>query len=403
MTINPYSFNVPGTVIGRSAAAPVQPKAEEVPRPREMDLERGINFYADYSGCGFWRMIWPEHILNAYQKMVVHGTTVMCFDDNWYGYCKTIRIQRQATPGQLQFVKYIRSICDKHNIKLIYEIDDIVFKEDIPHYNKFRGAFTDPSIRESAQAIMSMCDEITVTCDFMREYYMAKTGHKNITVIPNYMPKFWMGHCYDEKAVGRNFEKNKKKPRILYPGSGAHFDVDNRVKQKDDFGHVVEDVIKSRKKYQWVFLGGYPKLVEGYIRSGEMEFVPWMHLYDYPQAVSNLNPNVIVAPLCNNTFNKAKSDLKYIEAGAFGIPAVCQDIETYQNAPYRFTTGAEMIDQIDAVTADKSTYMKIGRAGNRVAQTRWLENSDNIDKYLELYSYPYADPRRLLLNKQNNL
>ena len=189
----------------------------------------------------------------------------------------------------------------------------------------------------------------------------------------------------------------------LYPGSGAHFDVDNRVKQKDDFGHVIDAVIKTRKKYKWVFLGAYPLSLQQYIKSGEMEFQPWMQLYDYPQAILNLKPNVLVAPLCDNTFNKAKSDLKYIEACAFGIPAVCQDLDTYQNAPYKFVTGDEMIDQIEAVTKDKSTYMKISRAGNRLAQTRWLENPENIDKYLELYSYPYADVNRKLLNKQNGL
>ena len=403
MIVNPYAVNVPGTVIGRQqpmAQAPVN----RLQRPKEMDLPRALNFYADYSGCGFWRMIWPEHILNAYQKMVVHGSTVMTFDDKWLTTnAKSLRVQRQATPHQLEYAKFLRQIADKNNMHMIYEIDDIVFEEDIPHYNKFRGAFTDPAIRESSQAIMSLCDEITVTCDFMKEYYKSKTGHKQVTVIPNYIPKLWMGHCYDEKVVSRNFDKNRKRPRILYPGSGAHFDVENRAKQQDDFGHVLDAVIKTRKKYKWVFLGGYPLSLQQYIQSGEMEFQPWTELYEYPSAVLNLKPNVLVAPLCDNNFNRAKSDLKYIEACALGIPAVCQDLDTYQNAPYRFVTGDEMIDQIDAVTKDKSTYMKIGRAGNRLAQTRWLESPNNIDKYNELYRYPYGAPERVLLNKQNGL
>ena len=190
----------------------------------------------------------------------------------------------------------------------------------------------------------------------MKEYYKAKTGHNNVTVIPNYIPKFWMGNFYDEKEVSRNFDKNRKKPRILYPGSGAHFDVDGRVKHQDDFGHVIDAVIKTRKKYQWVFLGAYPIPLKQYIISGEMEYVPWMSLYEYPAAIKKLKPNVLVAPLQDNTFNRAKSDLKYIEACAFGIPAVCQDITTYENAPFRFSSGDDMIDQIQAVTKDKNTY-----------------------------------------------
>lgn len=47
------------------------------PKPQELGLPRFMNYYADYSGCGHWRMIWPEQVMNAHNKAVVHGTTVM--------------------------------------------------------------------------------------------------------------------------------------------------------------------------------------------------------------------------------------------------------------------------------------------------------------------------------------
>jgi O-antigen biosynthesis protein len=393
--------SVPGTIMGVTPNRGVSHQPEKLPPPPESQLPRGINFYADYSGCGYWRMLWPEQILTAYHKMVIHGSTVMCFDEGWYRDVKAIRVQRQATPGQLKFVKFLKDLSQKYGFRLIYEIDDIIFKEDIPDYNKFKAAFTDPVIRETAQEIMSLCDEVTVTCDFMKQYYLEKTPNKNITVIPNYMPRFWMGNFYDEKSLGRNFEKNRKKPRVLYPGSGAHFDVDNRVKQQDDFGHVVDHVIKTRKKFKWVFLGAFPLKVRPYIQSGEMEFIQWNHLYDYPYAISNIKANVLVAPLCDNVFNRAKSDLKYIEACAYGLPSVCQDIDTYANAPYRFTTGDEMIDQIDSVVKDKSTYMKISRKARGYAETRWLESEENIGKYYELYTTEYNSPDRKYINSVN--
>ena len=52
-------------------AMPNMPKQKEAPRPPELDLPRALNYYADYSGCGFWRMIWP---LGATSKLV--GITV---------------------------------------------------------------------------------------------------------------------------------------------------------------------------------------------------------------------------------------------------------------------------------------------------------------------------------------
>ena len=47
----------------------------------------------------------------------------------------------------------------------------------------------DPEIRKNCQEIMSLCDEVTVTCPFMKQYYMEKTGHKHVTIIPNFPPK----------------------------------------------------------------------------------------------------------------------------------------------------------------------------------------------------------------------
>jgi hypothetical protein len=138
-------------------------------------------------------MIWPEQVMNAHNKAVVHGTTVMNVDERYYVQTKGVRIQRQATPQQLEFVKWLRQVADKNNFRLIYEIDDICFHEDIPDYNKYKTAFTDPNIRKSAQEMMAICDEITVTCPFMRDYYKDKTGNKNVTVVPNFMPKFWLG------------------------------------------------------------------------------------------------------------------------------------------------------------------------------------------------------------------
>jgi len=398
--------SVPGTVIGKTQLSPspsqlpiVNPgvSKKELPRPAELDLPRALNYYADFSGCGFWRMAWPEHVLDAHQKAVVHGSTCMILDERSYQNLESVRVQRQATEHQLKFVQFLRGISQKHNFRLLYEIDDIVFHEDIPDYNKFKAAFVDPKIRKCAEEIMKTCDEITVTNDFMKEYYMDKTGNKNITVIPNYPPKFWLGNFYDEDRISKVYSKRKRKPRILYAGCGAHFDVDNNVNQRDDFHHVIDTVIKTRKKFQWVFLGAYPLKLTPYIRSGEIEFHQWTRLYEYGQTIHSLRVNAMIAPLENNTFNKAKSDIKYVEASAFGLPAICQDLCTYENAPYKFNTGDEMIDQLDDVLSDKVKYMKICRKARAYADTRWLESDNNIDKYLELYTIPFQDPKRKLL------
>jgi hypothetical protein len=375
------------------------------PTPAQPDNipDRGINYLADYSGCGHWRLIWPEMLLNAHNKMTMHSTTVMCLDPRYYIHTKAVRVQRQATEHQLKFVQFLKQLGQQQGFRLIYEIDDLVFHEDIPDYNKFKTAFIDPNIRKQAQAIMSECDEITLTCKFMKDYYAQKTGHKNITIIPNYPPKFWMGNFYNLKRISENYDTYQKKPRILYAGSGAHFDVENRVGQNDDFAHVLQAIADTKDKYQWVFFGAFPMMFRPLVERGIFEYHPWSELYHYPGKIYDMKINMMIAPLQNNNFNKSKSDLKYIEACCYGLPIACQNLCTYEDAPFKFDTGDEMIKTIEQVLSKKSKYMTYCERARAYADTRWLENEDNINKYVELYKYPYGDERRVLLNKYNGL
>ena len=106
---------------------------------------------------------------------------------------------------------------------------------------------------------------------------------------------------------------------------------------------------------------------------------------------------MFIAPLSDNNFNKAKSDLKYIEASALGIPIVCQDICTYENAPIKFKTGDEMIDRIKEVLGDERRYIKESVNGRNVAESRFLETEENLYQYYDNYMYGRSDSRRKYL------
>ena len=253
----------------------------------------------------------------------------------------------------------------------------MLFHEDIPDYNKFKRAFVSDDVRASAQEIIELCDEVTVTCDYMKEYFISKTSNKNVTTIPNYIPRFWFDRYYDERQKTISYDKNVKKqrrPRVLWSGSGAHFDTTGTG--YDDFSHVVDVVKKTLKKYQWVFMGAVPKTLTQYVKSGDIEYHNWVPILDYPRAVHKLNATVAVAPLHDNPFNNSKSDLKYIEG-----------------------TGDELVDQIDSVVRSKNDYMKWVRKFRSGVESRWLE--DNVGVYAELYSFPYGDPRRHKISNLN--
>jgi hypothetical protein len=397
----PIKTGIVGAPIGLPVGFPThsyvgyKPINIPAPPPVEMPeskLPRAINYYADYGGCGFWRMIWPEYVMNAYQKACISGLTQMILDTRFYSPIKTIRMQRQATPVQNAFIKQLNNVKKSMGFRLVYEVDDIVFKDDIPDYNRCKDAFTDPKIVESILEIMGMMDEVTVTCQYMKDYYINKTGNKNITVVPNYPPRFWLDGHYNREKIINNFEKNKKRPRILYSGSGTHIDVLNRTNFNDDFSHVTDAIIKARKKFKFVWKGCYPLKMKPFIDNGEMEYIDWSPLLDYPRGLDETNCNAVFAPLQDNVFNRSKSNIKIIESGGIGLPGAFQDMCTYDTADYKFKTGDDLISQLEVITSNIDTYMESSDNTRKYVESMWLE--DHISEYEAIYFTDWGSKER---------
>jgi len=382
---------------------PLEPKVEQKLQPREATLPRYVNYLADYSGCGHWRILWPEAIINARGDGMSQSTTAMVTTPSWYQNVTAVKVQRQASNSQKEFIKFLKEVQKQYNFKIMYEVDDVVFSECIPDYNKFKFAFDNNEIRQNCIDIINMVDEVTVTCDFMKKLYIEKTGQKNITTIPNFVPNFWMGHAFNQRKIERAYEYNKKKPRILYTGSGAHYDVDNKTGGKDDMYKVRDFIRKTVNKYQWVFVGAFPPQLVDLVQSRKIEFYPWQNLLNYPNFIANLDAQMMIAPLLPNDFNKSKSDIKFIESCILGIPCLCQGIETYSTAPesLRFNSIRELEHKIERILKKKQRYKQNITKLRRIGESRLLEHDENVGCHLEALNTPFGSPERKYLKKWN--
>jgi len=361
--------------------------------PPEVNLPHFVNYYADLAGCGFWRIKWPEYLLNINNKAAVTSLAQMVFDGNWYKNIKTIKFQRQATTIQKRFLEDLVKLKKEFKYNLLYEIDDVVFGQDIPNYNHQKRAFTDPEINSNILSMMQSVDEITVTTPTLKEYYKEKTNHSKITIIPNYIPKFWAGRLYDNSHITSSFDKNKKRPRILYAGSATHIKPPSiNSNEPDDFSHVIESIIRARKDFKFVFKGAYPYQLKPYIEAGEIEYHGWSPLLKLPTDLLDLNCNAVIAPLANNTFNKCKSNIKMLEAGALGLPGAYQDLDPYKDAPLKFQTGEELIDQLKLITKSHGNYIKHSQNSYKIASSMWLE--DHISEHFDVYNSSWGSAER---------
>jgi glycosyltransferase involved in cell wall biosynthesis len=396
--------SVPGLPPGLLPGAPglLQPQSNESKKlpPMEMPgegLPRAVNYLADYGGCGYYRCIAPNLLLNLYQKAVVIESTSMIIDPKFYAGVKAVKLQRQATPQQLNFVRHLKQISDQNKMKLIYEVDDVVFREDIPMYNRNRDAFTSDDIYNSIREILALADEITVTCDYFKEYMIEKSGNKNVSVIPNYLMKWWFDRYYNLGNLVKGYDKNKKKPIIAIFASGTHVDVANRVNQNDDFAGVVNVINKTKTEFQWHFYGSYPLTLKSLITTGHIKFFPWVPLAEFPAAMANSGAQLTFAALQDNHFNRCKSNIKLIESGALGIPCVCPDMPTYKDAFLKYNTGDEFIDVIKAALKNQTVYAELCKKSRAYADNFWLDDEKNLMKHHEAYFTPFGSKQRKYL------
>lgn len=373
----PFGAPQPGNFV--APLAQPAPHAAHVPN---LD-KRAISYAADHGGCGYWRIHWPEILINSHQLGVVTNSTFMLTDPRYYHELKSVKIQRQVTPPQLEFVKFLRHTSNNGSkFKLYYEIDDVIFPEDIPLYNKAREAFVDPVIKNTAIEIMKLCDYITAPTKYMADYYTERTGVQS-KVVPNYMPKFWIDRFYSKAKIIENFDKNKKRPRVGYVGSPTHLNIGLLKDVKDDIDPIIPLIRKTHKDYKWVFMGGVPHPLLDLVRTGDIEYVPWTPLFQYAYTFDSLNLNVAIAPLQNNRFNLAKAPIKYLEAAALGVPCICQDLEPYKIAPLRFNTPEELHETIKKLTTNRQFYLSESDKARKTASQFWLE--DHIQEHVNIY------------------
>lgn len=400
MFVSPFAAPFPNNPFAtqkKEVAAPVVSPAPTAPQY--------VNFLADRLGCGMWRIGWPEHHINNSGLGESTSLQKMVLDKGFYYGVKAVKIQRQASDHQKQFVQFLKSIQPEMGFKLMYEIDDVPFREDIPDYNIGKPGFDNDGVRQNIIDIINMCDEVTVTCKHMRDLFRERTGKQEISVVPNFPPYWWIGHQYNYNKIVNNFEKNKKKPRIVYAGAGAHFDINNVTGQRDDFSHVLKFIIDNKSKYQFVFIGAFPPPLLQYIQNGEIEFHPWKSLMEYPNFLSSLNAQLFLAPLEDNTFNRSKSDIKYIEAACLGVPCLVQDMVTYENAmpDLKFKDADELAEKVERILnyKNRSKYFKLIPELRKVGEDRFLEHPSNIGAFLEAINTPYGDPSRFFMKKWN--
>ncbi|MCU7833908.1 MAG: glycosyltransferase [gamma proteobacterium symbiont of Taylorina sp.] len=239
----------------------------------------------------------------------------------------------------------------------IFSLDDLI--DLLPDYNPYSKT-NHPDISEHLKTALSYCDRFVVSTAPLAEAY--SKYHKDIVIIPNTIS----AERWKNRAVTRI---NSDKPRVGWAGAAQHFgDLE-----------MIKSVISNLKdQVDWIFLGPCPDSIRPYLH----EHYPMVDFEYYPDKLASLALDAAIAPLCDNAFNHAKSNLKLLEYGISGYPVVCSDITPYKGAPVIRVKNKkdEWIGAIQSLVQDRNTSISEGEKLRQWVQSNWMLE-DQLDNW----------------------
>jgi len=285
---------------------------------RNADAKKIAVFVGVY-GTSYWRVFIPfmELAKNPNFDIMI---SVMMFDED-AEWADTIVLQRCANERIFEILKKAKA----KGKKIVFETDDNLHNH--PYYNPGKKAFENTVYSKHTTEIMQLADRMSVSTEYLKKSYQML--NKNIHVLPNSVN---VDH-WEEK---NSFRKTNDSINLAWAGSNTHSKdleivsnvVEQAVEKYPNVNYVTsgwDGRYKIRDKEKYAFYDAFLNLpIERRIH------FEWS---DYPHRVCKYMKHfdIGLAPLLDNEFNKAKSNVKFLEYSMCKIPTIASDIEAYNN------------------------------------------------------------------------
>lgn len=211
---------------------------------------------------------------------------------------------------------------------------------------------------------MRRCDRVTTTTPALAE--SVRFLNRDVRILPNMLPdEMWPVPAKREhRAVV-----------IGWAGSPTHHE-DIRL-----LAGVVETVVMRHPEVSFAFVGMKPPFNE----HRRIVSLPPVATDGYAALISRFD--IGLAPVVQTRFNAAKSDLKYLEYAAVGIPTIASAGPTYASLEhgvtgYRAGSPAEWLKAIEKLL-DRPRREMMGAAARTYAESRFM--SANVRLWEEAY------------------
>lgn len=212
------------------------------------------------------------------------------------------------TPAGLNLMQSIR---EAYKLPVLVEMDDNILST--PTYNPASSAYDpDSAFRKLCIAQLREADGMIVSTPYLKEIYSA--FNDNIYVVPN---------SIDFDLWGRLQRKNVKGKIVIGWAGGASHNDDLAIIEP-----VVEYIVAKYPKVEFKFVHGISPNLRG--KKGVKWVSKFARCDKYPQYIASQGFDIGVAPLVDNAFNRGKSNLRWLECAAIGVPCVASNVGNFK-------------------------------------------------------------------------
>ncbi len=221
-------------------------------------------------------------------------------------------------PSDLALLEHLK-LCQSRGSLIVVDLDDDLFRLD-PSAKDAYDFYSDPNRRQALRNGMEMADVVTVSTPYLASRVREECPNvENVVVIRNCVDA---GHA---RIARQSFDPSQKKDEIVIMWHASHTHIiDCPIIEK-----ALIQVLDANPKVRVQMYGNLT--AESFVYGlGErnVSFEGWvtpLRLY-FALAQADIG----ICPLANKPFNQSKSEIKWLEYGAVGVPCVVSPEEPYK-------------------------------------------------------------------------
>lgn len=221
---------------------------------------------------------------------------------------------------------YLLSLCRYLNVKITFDIDDLMLPEYADEKGGIRSGMADYNQMRTDlvlnSAALIRADELTCTTQKIADAYSSSV--KNYRIVQNKLPKRYF--IPDVKDGNNHTKALPEKLKILYlSGTKTHFKDFSLIG-----GVLVRLAQQYPDKFEMNFMGELKdqSLLFRSLKTSST-FIPYVNFQEMLKIISE--HHLILVPLENSEFNNAKSNIKFIEAASQSVAIIASPATEFVN------------------------------------------------------------------------